>query len=78
MKRFPPPTEQELREGSQSVTFQIAHGNARYSCRLQTDLPTQAQARKFLLAHWIQVEKMARDYLESGIHDAGEVKLSMP
>ena len=65
MKRFPPPTEQELREGSQSVTFQIAYGNARYAGRLQTDLPTQLQARKFLSAHWPQVEKMTRDYLKS-------------
>jgi hypothetical protein len=78
MKKFPPPTELELREGSQSVTFQIAYGNARYACRLQTDLPTQLQARKFLLAHWPQVEKMARDYLKSGLHNAGEVKLAMP
>lgn len=78
MKKLPPPTERELREGWQSVTFQIAHGNARYACRLQTDLPTQLQARKFLLTHWPQVEKMARDYLKSGLHSAGEVKLEMP
>jgi hypothetical protein len=78
MKKLLPPTEQELREGSQSVTFQIAHGNARYACRLQTDLPTQLQARKFLLAHWPEVEKMARNYLKSGLHNAGEVRLAMP
>jgi hypothetical protein len=78
MKNFPPPTERESREGSQSVTFQIAYGNARYACRLQTDLPTQLQARKFLSAHWPQVEKMTRDYLKSCPQNAGGVKLAMP
>ena len=78
MRKFPPPTERELREGSQSVTFQIAYGNARYACRLQTDLPTQLQARKFLLTHWPQVEKMARDRLKGGLRNAGELKLALP
>jgi hypothetical protein len=78
MHKFAIPTERETREGPQLVSFQIAHGNARYACSLQTQLPTQGQAKKYLLMHWRQIEKMARDYLESGTYDGGEVKLVMP
>jgi hypothetical protein len=78
MRKFAGPTEQETREGPQSVSFQIAHGNARYACSLQTKFTTQGQAKKYLLTHWLQVEKMARDYLESAAYDGGEVKLVMP
>ena len=31
--------EQETREGPQSVSFQVAHGNGRYACNLQTSFP---------------------------------------
>jgi len=78
MRKFVPPTEDEIREGPQSVSFQIAHGNRRYACRLQTEFPTQVQARKYLMTNWSQVEKMAREYLESGTHNGGEIKLVMP
>jgi hypothetical protein len=78
VRKFANPTERETREGPQSVSFQIAHGNARYACSLQTDLPTQGQAKRYLLTHWLQVEKMARDYLESTAYDGGDVKLVMP
>jgi hypothetical protein len=70
--------EQETREGPRSVSFQVAHGNARYACNLQTEFPTEGQAKKYLLTHWLQVEKMARDYLESAAYDGGEVKLVTP
>ncbi|MDB5610507.1 MAG: hypothetical protein JWP25_7407, partial [Bradyrhizobium sp.] len=39
---------------------------------------TQVQAKKYLLTNWAQIERMARDYLESGTHNGGEVKLVMP
>jgi hypothetical protein len=78
MRKFAGPTEQETGEGPQLVSFQIAHANARYACSLQTELPTKGQAKKYLLTHWLQIEKMARDYLESGAYDGGEVKLVMP
>jgi hypothetical protein len=78
MRKSIPQTHEEISEGPQSVSFQIAHGNVRYACSLQTELPTQGQAKKYLLTHWLQVEKMARDYLESAAYDGGEVKLVMP
>jgi len=44
------PTEQEIIEGPQAVSFQIANGNVRQRCILQTELPTKALAQKYLLA----------------------------
>ena len=45
------PTEQEIMEGPQAVSFLIANGNARQRCILQTGLPTKALAQKYLLAN---------------------------
>lgn len=78
MRKFAPPTQEEIREGPQSASFQIAHGNRRYACRLQTEFPTKEQAKKYFLTNWPQIEKMARDYLEGGTHGGGEIKLAMP
>jgi hypothetical protein len=61
MRKFTPSTHEEISEGPQSVSFQIAHGNGRYACSLQTEFPTRAQAKKYLLANWPQIEKKARD-----------------
>jgi len=71
------PTEQETIEGPQAVSFQIANGNARQRCILQTELPTQALAQKYLLANWPVVEKMARAALEAGSVEGGQIKLVM-
>jgi len=71
------PTEQEIIEGPQAVSFQIANGNARQRCILQTELPTQALAQKYLLANWPVVEKMARAALEAGSVEDGQIKLIM-
>ena len=71
------PTEQEIIEGPQAVSFQIANGNARQRCILQTELPTQALAQKYLLATWPVVEKMARAALEAGSVEDGQIKLVM-
>ena len=71
------PTEQELSEGPQAVTFQIANGNMRQRCVLQTGLPTKLLAQKYLLANWLVVEKMAREALALGIPEDGEIKLVM-
>ena len=78
MRKFTPPTHEEICEGPQSVSFQIAHKNGRYACRLQTEFPTQVQAKKYLLTNWPQIERMARDYLESGTHNGGEIRLVVP
>ncbi len=77
MRKLAKPTEQEIREGPQSVSFQIANGNARQRCILQTELPTKVQAQKYLLSNWSIIEKMARDALAAGIIEDGEIKLVM-
>jgi hypothetical protein len=71
------PTEREIIEGPQAVSFQIANGNARQRCILQTELPTQALAQKYLLANWPVVERMARAALTAGSLEDGQIKLVM-
>jgi hypothetical protein len=71
------PTEQEINEGPQTVSFQIANGNARQHCILQTKLSTKVQAQKYLLTHWPIIEKMARDALATGTIENGQIKLVM-
>ncbi|MCS3726245.1 hypothetical protein [Bradyrhizobium betae] len=78
MRKLPKPTEQELREGPQAVSFLIANGNARQSCILQTSFPTKVQAQRYLLTNWPAVEKMARDALATGAVEDGQIKLVMP
>jgi hypothetical protein len=77
MSKVPQPTKQEIDEGPQKVSFQIANGNARQTCVLQTALPTKVQAQKYLLANWPAIEKMARDALGSGNIEDGQIKLTM-
>jgi hypothetical protein len=77
MRKLPKPTEQELNEGPQAVSFQIANGNARQGCILQTKFPTQVEARRYLISNWPTIEKMARDVLAGGRFDGGQVKLVM-
>jgi hypothetical protein len=77
MRKVAKPTEQEISEGPQAVSFQIANGNTRQRCSLQTGLPTKLLAHKFLLTNWLVIEKMARDALATGIPEDGEIKLVM-
>ena len=77
MRKIPKPTEQEDNEGPQSVSFQIANGNVRQGCVLQTKFPTKVQAQKYLLTNWPIIEKMARDALATGTFDGGQIKLVM-
>jgi len=77
MRKLPKPTEQEINEGPQTVSFQIANGNVRQGCILQTKFPTKVQAQKYLLANWPTIEKMARDALAVGTFEDGKVKLVM-
>lgn len=77
MRKLAKPTEQEIGEGPQSITFQIANGNVRQRCILQTKLPTKVQAQKYLLTNWLIIEKMARDALAAGAMEDGEIKLVM-
>jgi hypothetical protein len=77
MRKPAKPTEQEIEEGQQTVSFQIANGNARQRCTLQTTLPTKVQAHKYFLTNWPIIEKMARDALAAGTLEDGEIKLVM-
>jgi hypothetical protein len=77
MRKPVKPTEQEISEGPQSVSFQIANGNVRQRCILQTKLPTKVQAQKYFLTNWLIIEKMARDALAAGTIEDGEIKLVM-
>jgi hypothetical protein len=77
MRKIAKPTEQEIREGPQSITFQIANGNVRQRFVLQTMLPTKVEAQKYLLMNWLMIEKMARDALAAGTIEDGEIKLVM-
>ena len=77
MRKFAKPTEQEINEGPQTVSFQILNGNARQGCILQTKFPTKVQAQKYLLTNWPIVEKMARDALATGTLEGDQIKLVM-
>lgn len=77
MRKLAEPTEQEISEGPQAVSFQIANGNARQRCILQTDLPTKVQAQKYLLTNWLVIERMARAALATGNLEDGQIKLGM-
>jgi hypothetical protein len=77
MRKNPQPTKQEIKEGFQTVSFQIANGNARQGCILQTKFPTKVQAQKYLLTNWPVIEKMARNALKTGTFEGGQIKLVM-
>jgi hypothetical protein len=77
MRKLPRPTEQELNEGPQAISFQIANGNARQGCILQTKFPTKVEARRYLLTNWPIIEKMARNALAAGTFEGGQIKLVM-
>ena len=77
MRKVAEPTEQEINEGPQAVSFQIASGNVRQRCILQTDLPTKLLAQKYLLTNWLAIERMARAALAAGKFEDGQIKLGM-
>jgi hypothetical protein len=77
MRKFAKPREQELSEVPQSVSFQIANGNGRQACTLKTKFSTEQQARRYLMANWPTVEKLAREALASGSFEDGQIKLMM-
>jgi hypothetical protein len=77
MRKPPKPTEREIEEEPQTISFQIANGNARQGCILQTKFPTKVQAQKYLLTNWPIIERMARDALATGPFDGGPIKLVM-
>jgi hypothetical protein len=77
MRKLTKPTEHKINEGPQSISFEIANGNTRQICRLQTQFPTKEQAKKYLLTNWPTIDRMARDALAMGDLEDGEIKLVM-
>ena len=77
MRKLPKPIEQEINEGPQAVSFQIANGNVRQGCLVQTKFPTKVRAQKYLLTNWPIIEKMARNALATGTFEGGQIKLVM-
>jgi hypothetical protein len=77
MRKLAKPTEQELNEGPQKVFFQIANGNARQDCILQTSFSTQVEARRYLMSNWTTIEKRARNALGAGGFEGAQIKLAM-
>jgi hypothetical protein len=77
MRKIPMPTEQEIVEGPQRVSFQIANGNARQLCILQTTFATKVEAQRYFLTNWLTIEKMARAALATGTIEDGQIKLAM-
>jgi hypothetical protein len=75
MRKLPKPTEWEINERPQTVSFQIANGNARQGCILQTNFPTKVQAQKYLLTNWPIIEKMARNAIAAGTFEGDQIKL---
>ena len=71
------PTNAEIREGDQTVFFQIANGNARQACSVKTKFPTQQQASRYLRQNWNKIEQMARDSLARGLLEEGRINLVM-
>lgn len=70
-------TPDEISEGPQSVSFQIADGNKRQDCVLKTKFPTKEQAKKYLLSNWPTIERVARDAVATGHIKNGQVRLAM-
>jgi len=77
MRKLPIPTEQEITEGPQQVSFQIANGNERQRCILQTTFATKVEAQRYLLTNWLTIEKMAREALATGVTEDGQIKLAV-
>lgn len=64
-------------EGPQSISFNIADGNRRLACTLQTHFPTRAQAEKYFRANWHLLEPNARTKVQAGEVKDGKITLVM-
>ena len=60
-----------------SVTFVLAIGTVRQTCRLQTTFATQNQAFNYLHKHRKQFERLARERFSLGQIEGGLIKLTM-
>jgi len=63
--------------GGQAITFVLATGTARQTCRLETTFRTQNQALSYFRKHRTEFERIARERLALGEVDDGVVHLTM-
>ena len=75
MRKAAKPTEQEIIEGPQAVSFQIANGNARQRCILQTESSDQGAGPEVSSDQLAAIERMARERSATGILEDGQIKL---
>jgi hypothetical protein len=62
---------------SRSVTFVLAIGSIRQTCRLTTNFITQNQASSYLHRHRLQLELAARTQFARGEIEDGVIQLTM-
>ena len=62
---------------SRSVTFVLAIGSIRQTCRLTTNFITQNQASSYLHKHRIRLEHLARTQFARGEIEDGVIQLEM-
>jgi hypothetical protein len=67
----------KLKQGPQTVLFEIANGNMRQACSLKTKFLTQNQASRYLRQNWNRIEQMARDCLAKQCFEDGRINLVM-
>lgn len=72
-----PKAKMRIHEATQLVCFEIANGNGRQACTLQTKFVTKGQASRYLMSNWPMIERLARDALASGCIEDGKIKLVM-
>lgn len=64
-------------DGGGTITFSLALGPSRQTCRLATTFQTDQQAFSYLHKHRTEFEQIARTRLASGELEDGIVVLSM-
>lgn len=64
--------------GGQIITFLLAIGSIRQTCRLETQFRTSSQASSYLHKHRTELELRARQSYARGELDDGVITLTMP
>ena len=70
-------TPEDTSSDGQSVSFVVAIGTARQTCRLQTTFQTQSQALSYLHRYRTEFERVARERFALGQIEDGLIELTM-
>ena len=70
-------TPEDTSRDGQSVSFVVAIGTARQTCRLQTTFQTQSQALNYLHRYRTEFERVARERFALGQIEDGLIELTM-